>query len=190
MIALNEKDFLNMMQSDSKLWETAESETKGDKLVKTIYIPWGIGETTVTLEGLDNVNGRRAAFSTYGEYIRGLVDNQISEESITARAEQAAARASDSADRQPDTTGPSPQDTEAIFDTETVPSFEINGTLPANPADKLAELKRRCTAAAAYITETHIEINALEAYMEIINASGNKKPPSDDSQTAVEEESE
>ncbi len=186
---MNKQEFLGMMESDSKLWETAETSAEGDKVVKTIDIPWGIGKTTVTLEGIGNVNGRRAAFSSFGEYIRGLVNDRISDDAITARAEQAAEKVSETSDRFIAIAGTSPVTTEEAFNKNPIPSFDEVGLQDQDPATRLTKLRRGCDLARAYIDDTTTEIKALEAYMEIINASGNKKPPLSDSQEAVEGES-
>lgn len=88
------KDALDIMNSDFKLWEAATEKPLGAGVVeKTINLPWGIGETTVTLEGMNDSNKRRAAVGAYGEYIRGLINERTNDEAIESRARQAAAKA-------------------------------------------------------------------------------------------------
>ena len=89
---MNKEDALDLMQSDMKLWDTAKKQVKGNKVEVTLDLPLGIGEHTVTLEGMDNAQGKRNAVGAYGEYIRGLIDEQINDEAVTARAKAAAAR--------------------------------------------------------------------------------------------------
>lgn len=87
------KEALDCMNSDYKLWEKAESkDLGGGRVEKTLHLPWGIGEVSVTLEGMSDAGKRRAAVSGYGEYIRGVVNEAISDEAVSARAKQAAAR--------------------------------------------------------------------------------------------------
>ena len=87
-------EILDIMNSDFKLWEAAEDEDVGPgKVNKTINLPWGIGEVTVTREGMNDAGKRRAAVGAYGEHIRGLIRDRTSDESVEARAKQAAARA-------------------------------------------------------------------------------------------------
>lgn len=88
------KDALDIMNSDFKLWEKAESEDLGGgKVVKTLTLPWGIGEVKVTLEGMTDADKRRQAVAGYGNYIRDLINEATADEAIEARARQAAALA-------------------------------------------------------------------------------------------------
>jgi hypothetical protein len=87
------QETLDCMNSDYKLWSKAESqELPGGRVVKTLNLPWGIGDVVVTLEGLNDAGKRRDAVGSYGEYIRGVIEEAISEDAVTARAQQAAAR--------------------------------------------------------------------------------------------------
>ena len=88
------KEALDIMNSDFKLWEAATDEDVGPGVVnKTINLPWGIGDVTVTMEGMNDAGKRRAAVGSYGEYIRGLIRERTADESVEARAKQAAAKA-------------------------------------------------------------------------------------------------
>lgn len=167
---MNEIEFLQIMQSDSKLWDYAETVQDGGAVTKTLQVPWGIGEVSVTLEGMGDVNGRRAAFSAFGEYIRGLVNDRISEEAITARAEQADKRTGATSDRQPDSTSPSPEESAEILSKEAVEAHDGPSTYSADPSIRLVELRAASDRAKAFIESTETEVRALEAYMEIINA--------------------
>ena len=104
---MNVQEALDIMQSDMKLWEAAETEeTKEGVVIKTISLPWGLGEVVVELEGMNDGNKRREAVESYGAYIRGLIDEQTNDEAITARAKAAAARAKP--DDSPDGSGVDP----------------------------------------------------------------------------------
>lgn len=90
---MDKNEALDIMNSDFKLWERAATEDHGGgKLTKTLTLPWGIGEVSVTLEGMTDAGKRRNAVSGYGEYIRGLIDEATNDEAVTARAKAAAAR--------------------------------------------------------------------------------------------------
>lgn len=85
---------LNIMQSDFKLWEAAtETAISPGVVEKTINLPWGIGDVTVRLEGMNDAGKRRQAVGAYGEHIRSLIDDRINDEAVTARAKAAAAKA-------------------------------------------------------------------------------------------------
>jgi len=87
------KETLDCMNSDFRLWERAESKDLGGGVVeKTITLPWGIGEVVVNLEGMNDAGKRRAAVGSYGEYIRGVIDEQTNDEAVTSRAKAAVAR--------------------------------------------------------------------------------------------------
>jgi hypothetical protein len=87
------RETLDCMNSDFKLWEKAESKDLGGGVVeKTITLPWGIGEVVVNLEGMNDAGKRRAAVGSYGEYIRGVIDEQTNDEAVTSRAKAALAR--------------------------------------------------------------------------------------------------
>ena len=78
---------------------TTEDNGKGT-LIKSLDLPFGIGETNVTIEGLTDAGKKRNAVSQFGEYIRGLIKERIDDEAVTARAKAAAERVEqdDSAD--------------------------------------------------------------------------------------------
>ena len=90
---MTEQEVLDMMNSDYKLWSKASDKELGNGVVaKTITLPWGIGEYTINMEGMDDANKRRAAVNAYGEHIRGIVNERIDDTAITSRAQVAAAR--------------------------------------------------------------------------------------------------
>lgn len=185
---MTETEFLAILASDSKLWELAGTNVNEDGMTKTLDIPWGIGKIEVTLEGVDNAAGRRAAFSAFGDYVRGLVDDKTSDDAVTAKAEQALARAGSEPDRLPDSgrTGigrPAP-----LPDQETMATYDVPATLSADPANRLSELRRAVRGAEDFVAKTLVEIKALEAYVEIINASAHKEAPTGAIPTTPEEE--
>jgi hypothetical protein len=119
---------LDMMQSDFKLWEKSETVERGDGVVeKTITLPWGIGPVSVVLEGMNNAGKRREAVGAYGDYIRGLINDRINDESVTARAQQAAARA-----EQDDSGGSDDLDGVGVQGPQATPQADV----AAGPEDK------------------------------------------------------
>ena len=87
------KDALDIMSSDFKLWERASSEELGNgNVAKTINLPWGIGDYTVTMEGMTDATKRRDAVGAFGAHIRGVIKDRINDEAIVGRAQVAAAR--------------------------------------------------------------------------------------------------
>lgn len=90
---MNEQELNEVLQSDIRLWEVADTVQHPDGAVtKTLDLPYGIGVTEVRLEGMTDGIKRKAAFESYGNYIRGLVHEQTDDGAIQARAEAAAAR--------------------------------------------------------------------------------------------------
>lgn len=93
MKQLSKREIIDVMQSDMKLWDMAETEESAPgTVVKTLNLPLGIGEYTVTIEGLKDAGKKRDALASYGAHIRGLIKERIDDEAITARAKAAAAR--------------------------------------------------------------------------------------------------
>jgi len=90
---MKETEALDMMNSDFKLWEQASDEDLGNGVVaKTITLPWGIGEYTINMEGMNNALKRRAAVEAYGAHIRGVIKERIDDTAIVGRAQAAASR--------------------------------------------------------------------------------------------------
>jgi hypothetical protein len=86
-------DVFEMIQSDMKLWEFVETEEpEPGKLIKTVYLPFGIGKTVVNLEGLTDGIKRGAAVAQYGAHIRAVIKNRTDDEAITMRVKQASAK--------------------------------------------------------------------------------------------------
>lgn len=88
---LTEKDVYAIMQSDIKLWEQATTQTVGTTVTKSMILPFGIGEMTVSFEGVDNGIKRRAAAEQWGAMVRERIKDRIDDDAITARAKQQAA---------------------------------------------------------------------------------------------------
>jgi hypothetical protein len=88
---LQEEDVYAIMQSDMKLWEQASTTHEGNAIVKQLILPFGIGEFSVKFEGVDNGIKRRAAAEQWGAMVRERIKDRIDDESVTARAKQAAA---------------------------------------------------------------------------------------------------
>ena len=171
---MNIEQMLDIMQSDMKLWDMADTkEQKNGRVTKTLSLPWGIGEVVVELEGMTDARKRRAAVEGYGQYIRDLIKERIDDEAITSRAKAAAARSeqADSKDRggvSADGAGGVPQDSRASptiqsTDEEDTRDVEDNDYFRAALAAREAKLERRIERAEADIARWDNEIKAMAA---------------------------
>jgi hypothetical protein len=97
---MNETETYDIMQSDMKLWEAAAKAPtqNGNAMLLTLELPWGIGKTEITLEGLASAEGKRNAVGVYGQLIRDLIADRTADEAVTARSKLAAAASSEAAD--------------------------------------------------------------------------------------------
>lgn len=197
---MNEQEFQAILNSDSKLWDHATTEIVGPNAIKkTITIPWGIGEKVVTLEGTGDAKGKREAFSAFGGYVRELVDDRIGDEAVEERAKQAASKAlrdadqlsmEQSADSGAGGLGQVSQGVQEAPDKGAVQTFGGPSVGGEGPAARLARLRAERSAAEDFVGEATIEIEALNAYMEILNAPAHKKAPHIREDAALREDSE
>ena len=75
---MNEQQLHAILQSDMKLWETAETTMDNEgTITKVIDLPYGIGEYSVTIEGVTNAEKRRAAVTGFGGSVRDVVGRVI-----------------------------------------------------------------------------------------------------------------
>jgi len=194
---MNAEQLRAILQSDFKLWEAATSKDESPTSVtKVIDLPYNIGITTVTLEGMDDANKRRSALAGFGDYIRGLVDNAVGEESITARARQKAARDGDRDGGQSDGGGSHtsrrgrtfPIKAEEILDPEAMASPDATAFGPEDMAFRAEFLRTNILGLLEELDDNQRELRGLEAFLEVYNASTHKKTPSTDS--ALEGEAE
>ena len=88
-----EQELSQVLNSDFKLWEFAETEENGTSITKSLNLPLGIGEVSVTLEDVHDATTKRGAVEAFGDYVRGLVRERTDDEEVTARAEAARQRA-------------------------------------------------------------------------------------------------
>jgi len=179
---MTEQELNEVLQSDMKLWETAETTMDGDTVTKMLDLPYGIGEYIVTIEGVTDAEKRRAAVTGFAESVRDVVRDKIDDDAITARAQQAAARASEATDSLLVEGGIGSIRSEKISDSQTVqahvPEAYETGKGGANTVDGL---RARIEATEAAITLWRKELKALEAYEEIMNAPEIQSTPNGDS---------
>jgi hypothetical protein len=180
---MNKNDWLDIMQSDNKLWELAEKQdnSEGGITLTLRGIPWGIGDVEVNMEGLEDAGKRRQAVGAFAGYIREVIDEKIDDEAVEARAAQAAALASpDPSELLVDVgehqgargVGGKGEPVQTMAREETVPSFEQPTTGQTDPAVRLSVLRDGVQRAQSYIASASTEIKALEAYEAIMqNAS-------------------
>lgn len=90
---MNERETLDIMASDMKLWEAAQSKPLGPHSVeKTLELPWGIGTVVVNMEGMTDATKKREAVGAFANYIRGVIKEARDDDAVTARAKAAVAR--------------------------------------------------------------------------------------------------
>ena len=171
MEQISKADTLALMQSDMKMWETAETEELGGgKVKKTINLPFGIGEVSVTLEGMTDGIKRRGAVSSYGEYIRGIIDECINDEAITARAQQDVAAARGAADRLHDEDAASAGGGSPVPNAPPVPAHgEVFIPTAETIVVRIDDLERELRDCEARSRTLRRELNALNAFKEVLD---------------------
>jgi len=182
---MNEKQLQGILNSDMKLWELAETSEEGDVVTKTLDLPYGIGKTEVRLEGITDGVKRRTAVQGFGDYIRGVVEERIGEESVTARAKQAAAKVSTNASYVPDGGGDDPfrpggplgGAAETIPDKETVASPNVVTFDHTQMANRASAIRERLEIYAEDMDTLRRELKGIEAYLEVYDAPAHKKTP-------------
>jgi hypothetical protein len=170
---MNETELRSILHSDFKLWARADTEEDGSTLTKTIELPYNIGTFTLSFKGINNAEGRRNAAGIWGVSIREAVENAIGEESVTARAAQRAAQVSEDDGThgglgQPD---PNVPKGEATSLTEAVPALSPLAEISTDPSSRLDELRRARDGHRKAAKALDLEISALTAYMEVMNAN-------------------
>jgi len=194
---MTEQELQAILQSDMKLWDAAETTEAGNTIVKTLNLPYGIGRKEVTLEGLDNASARRSALESFGNYIRGVIEDKIGEESVTARAIQKAARASDGSSHSPDVIGVDisrPGGTQPVLptemvDTEAVETFDVFTSGPEALADRIAALRETITVYEGHLETLKFQLRAGVVLQELYHdASTHKKTPQPVKGAALKEE--
>jgi hypothetical protein len=174
---MNEQELREILQSDMKLWDRAETTEEGNTVTKVLDLPYGIGRTEVRLEGLDNGAARRSACEGFGSYIRDIVNERIGDESVTARAKQAAAKASEDTGGVPDESGDDSArrgweddgGAASVPDSETVASHDVitfDVTAMGNRANAIRE---RLAVYAEDMDTLRRELRGIEAYLEVYN---------------------
>lgn len=168
---MNSQELNEILQSDFKLWELADTAEEDGVVSKTLSLPHGIGEYTLRFEGINSADKRRAAATLWGESIRSAVADAISEESVTARAAQRAAYRVEDDDRESDSSESSDREPAEVSGAEAVPSSsEDIDSIGADPANRLDALRGAIGHHEKRLRELRLEVKALEAYMEVINA--------------------
>ena len=179
---MSPSELLEIIQSDFKLWENSETEVVGDTIKKTIHLPHGIGEFSISFGGITNATGRRNAAAMWGESIREEVDNAIGDEAVTARAAQRAAYSSedDGAHGGPSEPNQDVPKGEAILDEEAIQALGKPTTFSTDPSCRLDELRAARDGHKEAASALDLEIKALTAYMEVMNADTKTDAPAED----------
>jgi hypothetical protein len=185
---MNEKELREILQSDMKLWDSAETTEDGNAVTKVLDLPYGIGRTEVRLEGLDNGAARRSACEGFGSYIRELVNERIGDEAVTARAKQAAAKAGTDTGGVPDERGDDParQGWEDDGGATPVPnqkamaSHDVVAFTPEGMARRADAVRELVGTYEEHLDALRLELRGITAYLETLDAPGHKKTPQDD----------
>lgn len=91
---MTEQELQDILQSDMRLWETAGTkDNTGESVTKVMDLPYDIGLTEVTLQGLTDAGKRRDAVSSFGNYVRSLVDEKVGEAAELEREAKALQKA-------------------------------------------------------------------------------------------------
>ena len=180
---MNEQELQSILNSDMKLWDRAETIEEGTTLIKVLDLPYGIGRTEIRLEGIDDAIKRRGALESFGEYIRGIVENKIGEESITARAQSKAAlagpAASDNYGGRAPTVETEPGGAPTFSKSAMAPldAFDFSAEALASRRDELSKLGDDYTGR---LEALRLQIQAVDAVIELYKdgSSTHKKTPS------------
>ena len=188
---LTGEEIHGIMNSDIKLWEQATTEQRGTTITKAVVLPFGIGEMRVSFEGVDNGIKRRAAAEQWGLMVRERVKNAIDDESVTARAQQAAAlreseEESARLERLDSGDGDSNSTTVGLQDQSAVPTASKTGSVQAHAFDAEADqgpegtdftaraewLRTRIGEGERQLKGWRRELRALEAAINILDSEG------------------
>jgi len=180
MKTLSKREAIDLMNSDMKLWDAATTVDNGKgTLVKSLDLPFGIGETNVTIEGLTDAGKKRNAVSQFGEYIRGLIKERIDDEAVTARAKAAAQKAEqddssdslrDGSERVQDTRRKAPTYPPAVEAHEE--DVAEDAGLGATLAARRASLVERIGRVETNLTLWRKELRGIDAALEAMSDDG------------------
>jgi len=184
---MNETELRAILHSDMKLWDAAVTTTDGPTTVtKVLELPYGIGRTEVTLEGLDDAGKRREAVTGFGAYIRRLIIDRVDDDSISARAKQKAAFASEDAnklsgDGRDDNAGPDREVggvSAKVSDTETVATPNVTVLSPEDMAGRRRQIENSIQRLEENLAALRGELVGITAYLEAMNyGPQNEKTP-------------
>jgi hypothetical protein len=170
---VNQDELRAVIQSDFKLWEQSGTVTEGGTITKVVDLPYGIGHYELIFEGIKNAETRRNAAAIWGQSIRDVVDSAIGDEAVTSRAAQAAARASEDDGQDGRLINGHQNDARsAEVPTETsVPTLSSAPAISSDPSSQLDDIRRRRDEYLRIAKGLDLEIKALAAYVEVMNAS-------------------
>lgn len=169
---MNERDLRGILQSDFQLWERSETVEDGGMVTKIISLPHGIGDFRLTFEGINNAQGRLSAVGIWGQSIRDAVNDAVGDEAVSARAAQKAARVGPDDGNYGGLSESDPYDAGAVPvpAQETVSPLSEPATLSTDTSNRIDELRRFRVECAKRIKGLDLEIKALSAYLEVMNA--------------------
>ena len=161
---MNESELNDALNSDMRLWDAAAKTDDGqDSISLLLDLPYGIGETSVTLQGLDNAEKRRDAIGVYGNYIRNLIENKVGDDAITSKAAYQRALAE-------------PVQEDVVVASQAVVANPILAG-PAAVEERLKEVVGLILELVDQNKELTRELLGLQAYMEATHAPTDKGTP-------------
>ncbi len=177
MTTLNEVELREIVQSDMKLWEKSDTQVDGTSVTKTLTLPYGIGDFSITFEGVHDAKTKRGAVEYWGEAVREAVNDVISDEAVEARAAQAAARNSErdgasDAESVPATDSPGvvrkEKQVDQAPDKGAEEAFTLLGASPADVASQLDSIRREQQRLRDRLLELEQQGRGLVAYLDAI----------------------
>lgn len=162
-----------IQNSDFKLWEAAKTTEAGGVLTKEVDLPYGIGLFVLNFQGVEDATTRRNAAAMWGQAIRDEIENTIGNDAVTASAAQRTALLGGDDGEDGGPSKPYQDDAEAaeVDEEEAVSTFSTPATFSANPSRRLDELRRARDGHAKAARAIDLEVQALTAYMEVMNAN-------------------
>ena len=168
---MTEEEIMSILGADMKLWERAETKQTANGLVKSLFLPFGIGQVDVTLEGVNDAVGRRSAVQAFGEYIRSRVKEATDDDIITAKAQEHAARVREERSRELVLPRNDKQREAAVASSETVPAFDGLIDLGEGLSDRIAAIEFRIVACERQLAKDRRELKAYKAMQKVLEES-------------------
>lgn len=188
---MDKREFRQIVNSNDKLWSLATTENiKTGAVRKSIDVPL-VGTVTLSFEGMDNAEGRRAAFEIWGDHVRGLFEDATDDETIVAKAQLRDAKASEGNGGviKGPISGADVEEGDKVSYETPVSASKAIAKGAESVADAITDREGLVRRYEEDIERYRKEIEALRAYLEVMNAPSNKKAPVPSEEPALEKSS-